>query len=91
MPDLNRILSAKTPLTLSSVARGAQPVHHAGDGAGDVLVGRHQLAGSAALLGQLAQQALGRAAADPDHEQPVAGFARGPHRGLDIPDLAIGD
>ncbi len=26
MPDLNRILSAKTPLTLSSVARGAQPL-----------------------------------------------------------------
>ena len=26
MPDLNRILSAETPLTLSSVARGAQPL-----------------------------------------------------------------
>ena len=26
MPDLNRILSAKTPLTLSSIARGAQPL-----------------------------------------------------------------
>ncbi|WP_372733192.1 transcription-repair coupling factor [Novosphingobium sp.] len=26
MPDFNRILSAKTPLTLSSVARGAQPL-----------------------------------------------------------------
>ncbi|GAA4643960.1 transcription-repair coupling factor [Pontixanthobacter gangjinensis] len=26
MPDLNRILSAKTPLTLSSLARGAQPL-----------------------------------------------------------------
>ncbi len=26
MPDLNRILSAKAPLTLSSVARGAQPL-----------------------------------------------------------------
>jgi transcription-repair coupling factor (superfamily II helicase) len=26
MPDLSRILSAKTPLTLSSVARGAQPL-----------------------------------------------------------------
>jgi transcription-repair coupling factor (superfamily II helicase) len=26
MPDLNRILSAKTPLTLSAIARGAQPL-----------------------------------------------------------------
>ena len=26
MPDLNRILSAKTPLTLASVARGAAPL-----------------------------------------------------------------
>jgi len=26
MPDINRILSAKTPLTLASVARGAQPL-----------------------------------------------------------------
>ena len=26
MPDLNRILSAKTPLTLAAVARGAQPL-----------------------------------------------------------------
>jgi transcription-repair coupling factor (superfamily II helicase) len=26
MPDLNRILSAKSPLTLSSVVRGAQPL-----------------------------------------------------------------
>ncbi|MCP5391499.1 MAG: hypothetical protein H6920_07760, partial [Sphingomonadaceae bacterium] len=26
MPDLNRILSANEPLTLSSIARGAQPL-----------------------------------------------------------------
>ena len=26
MPDISKILTAKTPLTLSSIARGAQPL-----------------------------------------------------------------
>ena len=72
-------------------ARRAQPREHAQDRGLGVLVRRDELAGAAGRVGQAAQHALGRRAADADHEDALLRAARLGDQRIGAPDLAVGD